>query len=203
MIRAVAIVLATFSLAPLWRETNARAASERGTRAFARRDYRQAVRAFSEAAAAAPSPASAFNLGTAQVAAGEREAGAATLARAMNDPSLRAGAFYNRGNGALAAKAYDYAIRDYREALRLRPGDLQAKRNLEIALRKQEEQRRQSQSGGGQGNNPPPPRAPQPKNPDKRGEDQNAEALLRAVQQQEQEELSRMKRSHPRERVGW
>jgi tetratricopeptide (TPR) repeat protein len=204
MTKALAIVLAAFSLTSLWRESNSRAASERGTRAYAKRDYKQAVRSFGEAAAAAPSPAAAFNLGTAQVAAGDREAGAAELARAMSDPSLRASALYNRGNGALAAKAYDHAIRDYRDALRLRPGDLQAKRNLEIALRKREEQRRQSQSGGGQGNNPqPPPRAQKPQHDEKRGEDQNAEALLRAVQQQEQEELSRMKRSRPRERVGW
>jgi len=129
----------------------------------------------------------------------------------MNDKSLRADALYNRGNSALASKAYDYAIRDYIETLKLRPGDARAKRNLEIALlRKQSMQ----QSSGGDQKNPKgsqqgqqqqnqQPRAGQKRENQPKG-DANAEALLRAVQQQEQEELSRMKKGREEQkRVGW
>src|SRR5207249_3296931 len=81
-------------------------------------------------------PQRAFNLGTAQIAAGNREQGSSTLARAMENPGLRADALFNRGNSALAANAFDYAIHDYVEALKLHPKDPGAKRNLEIALAK-------------------------------------------------------------------
>ena len=104
--------------------------------------------AFAQANAFKPTPANAFNLGTAQLANGKREEGSATLAHAMNDRALRADALYNRGNSALAANAYDYAIRDYIETLKLRPIDAKAKRNLEIALQKK--QAMQQARGGNQ-----------------------------------------------------
>ena len=128
------------------------------------------------------------------------------------DRLLRADALYNRGNSALAANSYDYAIRDYTDALRLRPSDLATKRNLEIALNRKA-QAQQSQSGqqkNPQGSSPQqqqqsnqhrPSTGSQQRQPQ---HDANAEALLCAVQQQEQEELERMKRARAaRGRVGW
>ena len=189
-----------------WRDTNAHAANARGVKAFAAKKYADAAASFEKANAVKPTPARAFNLGTAQIAANKGEAGSETLGAAMRDPSLRADALFNRGNAALEANAYDYAIRDYSDALRLRPADGAAKRNLEIALRRKAMQ--QKSGGNGQGGNamqPPQqqkskaePREEQPKS------DANAEALLRAVQQQEQEELQRMNRPARRKaHVGW
>jgi Ca-activated chloride channel family protein len=156
-------------------------------------------------------PARAFNLGTAQIAAGNREVGSSTIAKAMADPSLRADAFFNRGNSALAANAFDYAIRDFSQTLRLRPSDASAKRNLEIALRRKEAMQKQQQGGGNgaqQNHGPQPQQKPQP-SPQQGGQQQqksdpNVEGLLRSVQQQEQEELQRMhKPSRERLHVGW
>ena len=196
---------------PLLRPTNSRAAAQRGVDAYSKRDYAHAAASFAQSSALRPTPTGAFNLGTAQVANGNREEGSATLAQAMSDPAVRADALYNRGNSALAAKAYDYAIRDYVAALKLRPADAQAKRNLEIAL--QRKQAMQQSSGGSQKNpkgsqpdkQPPSPQPSQgPKKESTAKPDSNAEALLRAVQQQEQEELSRMKKAKAgRGRVGW
>ncbi len=210
----IAIVLLPFSLANLWHRatqaTSSHAANVRGVKAYATRRYAESANAFSVANAADPSPASAFNLGTSQIAAGQREQGSASLAEAMRDHSLRAAALYNRGNSALAANAFDNAIRDYTGALRLRPADAQAKRNLEIALakRQQEKQPQSGQQKSPSGSQPNPQRPPQSqsgmqkKRPN--GAEQNAEALLRAVQEQEQEELNRMKRAKAdRQRVGW
>lgn len=208
-----AALLVPLSLASLWqratRETNSHAANVRGVKAFAAKQYAKAAEAFGIANAAKGTPADAFNLGTADVAAGRHEDGAAALGKAMADPALRQGALYNRGNGALAANAYDPAIRDYTEALRLAPGDAQAKRNLEIAWLRKQQQQEQSRNGQQQGaggqqqkqqQKQPAPGAQR----NERGDDQTAEALLRAVQQQEQEELNRMKRARAqRGRVGW
>jgi tetratricopeptide (TPR) repeat protein len=157
----------------------------------------------------APSPQRAFNLGTAQIASGNREQGSSTLARAMEDLRLRADALFNRGNSALAANAFDYAIHDYVEALKLQPGDAGAKRNLEIALVKKRSMQRQS-SGSRQNQQGSSPRQ-QPRNPEQpsqdpkqRSDQENVDALLRSVQQQEQEELLRMHRAKPEKlHVGW
>ena len=191
------------------RETNSHAATARGVKQFAAKKYAEAQKSFATSSSA-PSPARSFNLGTSQIAAGNREAGSATIAKALADPSLRADALFNRGNSALAANAFDYAIRDYTDTLRLRSTDAAAKRNLEIALRRKAAM--QKQQGGGNGSQqdkgPQPQQKPQP-SPQQGGEQQpksdpNAEGLLRSVQQQEQEELARMhKPSRERLHVGW
>jgi tetratricopeptide (TPR) repeat protein len=196
----------------LTRETNSHAATARGVKQFAGKNYAEAQKSFATSTSIGPSPARAFNLGTSQIAAGNREAGSATIQKAFEDPALRPDALFNRGNSALSANAFDYAIRDYSETLRLRPSDAAAKRNLEIALRRK--QAMQQQGGGGSGaqpsKGPQPQQKPQPS--PQRGDQQqpqpkndpNADALLRSVQQQEQEELMRMHQpSREKLHVGW
>src|SRR4051812_25245446 len=96
----------------LTRETNSHAATSRGVKQFAEKKYAEAQKSFATSSAVAPTPARSFNLGTSQIAAGNREAGSSTIAKALADPALRADALFNRGNSALAANAFDYAIRD-------------------------------------------------------------------------------------------
>lgn len=203
-------VAALISAGDLLRETNSHAAAARAAKAYAKGDYAAAARSYGEAQKASPSPRNAFNAATAEIAAGQREQGAAHMDAAIADPALRADALFNRGNGALAAKALDHAIRDYSEALRADPRHAAARRNLEIALRRRQSEQEQGARGkeNQQGRSPqqqqqgqqqqqPGGRAPQqPGQPD-------LEALLRSVQQQEQEELRRMKGRAAEGRVGW
>ena len=190
-----------------WVETNSHAASARARRAYDRQQYADALEAYRRAQELDPTARGAFNLGTASIAAGKLEQGAAALEDAARDPLLRADALYNRGNSALAAKAFDAAVRDYIEALRANPAHQAAKRNLEIALARRESQRQQQ--SGGQRNQQGPPQnqqqQPQPQPGDQEGESGqiDLEALLRSVQQQESEELRRMKGSPLEGRVGW
>lgn len=188
------------------RETNSHAATARGVKQFEQKKYADAQKSFSTASSIAPTPARAFNLGTSQIAAGNREAGSSTIAKALNAPSLRADALFNRGNSALTANAFDYAIRDFTDALRIRPTDADAKRNLEIALRRK--QAMQKQQGGGSGSQkdrgPQPQPSPQQSGAQQPKNDPNVDGLLRSVQQQEQEELTRMHRpTRERLHVGW
>jgi len=205
----IAAILFAFHLAQWWHDTNSHAATQRGVKAFVQKKYAASVSAFDKANAIAPSPQRTYNLGTAQVAAGNREAGSSTLARVMRDPHFRADALYNRGTSALASKAWDSAIRDYSDVLRLRPGDGAAKRNLEIALA--QKAARQRSSGGGQqpqkGSSPQQQAQAQSRpvpSETQQNRDAADEALLRSVQQQEQEELRRMhQRGTERLHVGW
>ena len=198
-------LLLLWNLAQWLRDTNSHAAAAKGQTAYQHQKYDAAAAAYGKANAIAPTPLNAFNLGTAQIAAGKREEGASTLAKAMKGPAVRADALYNRGNSALEAKAYDYAIRDYADALRLRPGDVRAKRNLEIALARKAMQQSSSsngkQKGGGGAQQQKQPQQPQSS---AKKDEMNAENLLRAVQQQESEEQQRMRRAgRDRVRVGW
>jgi Ca-activated chloride channel family protein len=200
------------TLSGLWhratRATSSASATAQGVKAYDAKHYPAAESAFRQAYELAPSPRTAYNLGTAQVAAGRYTEGSEMLGKAMAAQALRADALYNRGNSALQAHAYDYAIRDYSEALRLRPAHLPTKRNLEIAQARKMEQE-QSDRNQKKGSQSPSPQKPQPQpSPGKQQEqkkgESDTESLLRSVQQQEQEELSRMKRARvDRTRVGW
>jgi Ca-activated chloride channel homolog len=210
--RTIAILLVTVLpfVQRLTRETNSHAATARGVKQFADKKYAEAQKSFATSSAIASSPTRSFNLGTSQIAAGNREAGSSTIAKALADPSLRADALFNRGNSALASNAFDYAIRDYSETLRLRPSDAAAKRNLEIALRRKQAMQKQQDAGNGSQQNrgpqpqPKPQPSPQPGGDQKMKNDPSVEGLLRSVQQQEQEELLRMhKPSRERLHVGW
>lgn len=204
MMRAIAIVV-LLALPAWWSDTNSYAAHARGIKAWAKQEYAAAAAAFDRARKASPSSIGAFNLGTAEIAAGQRERGSAHLEEAVRDSSLRADALFNRGNSALAAKALDHAVRDYIEALKANPAHAAAKRNLEIALRRRAaaeraasggEKSREGQSEGQQQPAASPGERRQPGEVD-------MQALLRSVQQQEQEELRRMKGRAAEGRVGW
>lgn len=210
--KTIALLLMAISpaaiLQNLWRQTNSHAAAQRGATQYSTKRYEESAKSFTQADRLSPSPPSAFNLGTAQIAAGKMTEGSATLGRAMKDPSLRADSFFNRGNSALQSKAYEYAIKDYVETLKLRPNDAGAKRNLEIALEQLQAQRKSA--AGRQGQKQPSPSNQQQNQkapsagPKEDQQQSDSEALLRSVQQQEQEELQRMKRAKGESvRVGW
>jgi Ca-activated chloride channel homolog len=201
-------LLALFALAipSWWSETNSHAANRRGMAAWERQQYATAAGSFGEVAKKLPSPRNSYSLGTAEIAAGDTKNGAAHLAEAMKDPSLRADAHFNRGNSALAAREPQRAIPDYVEALKANPTHAGAKRNLEIALAQSQAAQRKQESGDpgddGDSDQPQQPSTDESKQQEPEGE-VDLEALLRSVLQQEQEELRRMKGRSGERPVGW
>ena len=101
-----------------------------------------------------------YNAGTANLAAGRERRAAKLLEVAAREggPELAPEAFYNLGNARLATKDASGAVEAYKQALRLNPGDANAKWNLELALKEQ-----QKQGMGGQGK----PQGNRGKNPQK------------------------------------
>ena len=201
---AAAVMLVALAAPSWWRETNSHASSARGTRSFEKKKYSDAAKAFGRAQQLAPSPRNAFNLGTAEIAAGNHEQGSTHMADAIADPALRADALFNRGYSALEAKAYDHAVRDFADALRTNPNHAAAKRNLEIALSHKQNQRpvpggKPGQKGQNQQQPQPQPQGQKPG----QASQPDLETLLRSVQQQEQEELRHMKGRPAEGRVGW
>lgn len=196
---AVSLVPAGF-LSRFVRESNSEASTRRALEAMGSEFPTDAVRHFARARELAPGPFSSFNLGTAQIATGATEDGAVELERAFESEELAPEAHYNRGFGALSSEDFDAAIDEFIETLRLEPGHAAAKRNLEIALRrKQEQSTRPSEREEGQEGEQPEESPSEGDSP----EDQAGEMdrILRSVEQQEQEELSRMRRAKAGPRI--
>jgi Ca-activated chloride channel homolog len=210
---------------PLLRQSNSEKLTREGIAAFEEKRTSSAAQLFARAAEIAASSRALFNLGTALVENGEREPGAAALAKASEEGgAVAADAFFNRGNLALGSDQLDDAIEMYSESLRLEPSMADAKRNLEIALRKKEEQENQRQEEQDQdqqedegeqqpqpqpesgeeppeGEGSPPPEPGEEESP----EEMSPEEILRSIAQQEREELSRMRRekTEGQRPVGW
>ena len=118
-----------------------------------RRQYKEgnapgALEAFTKAQAARPGDARAqFNLADAFYKSGkydEAQQRYEPLARDARSP-LAAPARYNLGNTFFQKQDYAGAVRAYRDALRLTPGDADTRHNLELALRAQQQQKQQQQ----------------------------------------------------------
>lgn len=198
---------------------------ERGNRLYRQGRYTEAVEAYRAALQDGnDSPTLHYNLGTALLRLGRHDEAEQHLRAALAsvDPEQRERTLYNLGNryleeGTIAddpeqrRQLLDAAAAAYRDALRLDPGDHDAKWNLELALREQErqpppeqggqqqqQQDQQGQNDDPQGGNdqqpggPPPPGMNQDHRPDDLGDPgemtrDEAERLLGAIEQAERE----------------
>ena len=134
---------------------------ERGNRLFRAGKYEEAARAYQEVIAAGKAPAYVhYNLGTALLKLGRYAEAQQHLQLATReaDAELKQRASYNLGNRYLEAarkgdageettQLLDAAVESYKQALRLDPADMDAKWNLELALREREKQNQSPQSG--------------------------------------------------------
>ena len=145
---ALACLLAAFLPAnPLFGQEG-RAEVEEGNRLYEERRYQEARARYLEALEKAPGLAVArFNEGNALYRDGDFESSAEAYLEALDgsDPEWRSRAWYNLGNAMLERQQPDGAIEAYKEALRLAPADVDAKHNLEYALRLLRQQQRQEQ----------------------------------------------------------
>lgn len=138
----------------------ARKSARQGEKQFRAGQRESAVKAFADAAGREPNdPLWKFDLGTAR-GGGNGRADLEAAARS-DDPEVAAAASYQLGTLDLQSKDYGAAARNLRRALELRPGKPDAKRNLEIALRKAAE----APPKGGQGKPQSSPGASAPRSP--------------------------------------
>jgi Ca-activated chloride channel family protein len=162
--RAAIIVLFTFTFGTGF----AIGELERGNRYYRSGKYVEAVREYEKAITAGDdSPELRYNLGTALIQLGRYEDAERHLRLALREmrPELRQRAFYNLGSRYLeharksddqqsARQLLDGAVESYKQALRLEPQDMNAKWNLELALREKEKQSK-TPSGGADEQEPP------------------------------------------------
>jgi hypothetical protein len=151
---------------------------EDGNDAFTAGDYGAAIEDYGHARGKVDDGGLDYDLGTAELKAGEAEKDAAkkqalhaqalkdldSAAKNAKDANVRAQAAYNRGNALFADSSAEKdpkvqdeelggAIESYKDALKANPDFEDARLNLELALRhrKKEQQQQQQQQGQGQG----------------------------------------------------
>ena len=190
--------------------------SERAVRLYAAGDYARSASAFSAALREQDprEPRTLYGYGTALVAADSFASALEPLERASDersgDAELRYRALFNLGlahlerglaaQGDSAAPALDAAIESYKKVLLMRPTDMDAKWNYELALRKKQS------GGGGGGGGGGESQAPQP---DPQGQaqqetprpagglgQQRAEQLLNSAAREEREVQGKRQRSN-------
>ena len=138
---------------PLWSQAGREKVLE-GNRNYSEGDYDKALELYREALEENPdSPAIRFNLGDAQFRKEEMEDAADSFSRALQteDPGIKSRAQYNLGNSLYRQGKLQESLSAYREALKLAPGDRDAKHNLEFVLKQLQEQQQQQKNQDQQG----------------------------------------------------
>jgi len=177
-----------------------------GNRLYEQEKFDEALRMYVDAQASRPgAPQLHYNIGNVLFRKKEYDKAIEEYRRAQAspDPVLSQAATFNRGNALLMQGRPEEAIQAYVQALRARPDDTDAKRNLEIALRlldekkKQQQQQKQQEQKQDPNKNPQQPqqgagggRPPQQK---KSGEmtEEEARQVLEALQQEEKEGIKK------------
>ncbi len=127
-----------------------------GNKLFDDKNYAEAEIEYSKALQANPNSATAaYNLALALAMQAEPNDSTGIIERAdslfsyaasiTSNKQLKAMAHYNMGNMAYNNNQFDKAINDYKDALRVMPGDDDARYNLRMAQLKQQQQNQQNQ----------------------------------------------------------
>jgi tetratricopeptide (TPR) repeat protein len=154
---------------------------EKGNRDAKKGNPSEALEHYESAGKLVPaSPIPDFNRGIVHSDKGEvdQARSAFEAAQASDDPAIAADAHYNLGNLLLEQGDPGSAIEEYLRSLDLDPADPDARRNLEIAVRKQEEQQQQQQ----QQNQDP---SQKDQNQDQQDQEKNDESGEKKDQQQQ------------------
>jgi len=134
---------------------------------------------------------------------------AATLFRSLGEDAaspLAGPSRFNLGNALFQKQDYRGAVQAYRDALRLAPDDLDARRNLELALRalkeQEEQKKKQPQDEKDQKDQKKDARQPDQKQGDQQGKDKDERKKdERKSPEQRQDERFRQETGMPKERA--
>jgi len=142
--RIAAGLLLAVTAAPTPAAFAASAASlvEEGNRHLSEGRYDEALRLYTQAQIDQPdTPEIHLDIGNVFYRKGEFEKAREAYRRAFEarERSLAESARYNAGTASLAGGRLEEAVDHYREALKMNPGDADARRNLELALRRMSE----------------------------------------------------------------
>jgi Ca-activated chloride channel family protein len=129
--------------------------NKEGNRLFAQGKYEDAEKAYLDAQVNSPGkPEVLYNLGNSLIKQGKYDQGIRALRQSISkgDTEIREDSWYNTGNALFSMGDFKNSADAFIQALRLAPGDKDAKHNLELALMKLKQQE-QKQSNANQKQN--------------------------------------------------
>jgi len=124
--------------------------NNKGNEAFADQDFQGALTAYLGAQEDVPEMAEPhYNAANSHYRMEDYQQAQQEIEQALvgeeSQQALDQHSYYNLGNTFFQAQQFEPAIEAYKEALRLNPDDLQAKQNLELALRQLQQQEQEQQ----------------------------------------------------------
>jgi Ca-activated chloride channel family protein len=160
-----------------------------GNEAFENQEYDDALAAYTRAGQESPELAEPhYNAANTHYRLEDYEQALAQIEAALVAEESAVGlaqhSFFNLGNTFFQGQQFESAIEAFKEALRLNPNDLEAKQNLELALRQMQEQEQQDQ----QCENPEQPDEQQEQEQDEKQQDQQQDQQQDEQQQNEEQQ---------------
>jgi len=119
-----------------------------GDKSYQEKKYAEAQKYYDASAEKKPSFRADYNSGNSIYEQQDYKAAVEKYTRATQQRTTEANkarAFYNLGNSYFKSEALDKSVEAYKQALRLDPHDIDAKKNLTKALEKKQEQEKQKQ----------------------------------------------------------
>lgn len=167
-------------------------------------NYQEALQKYQEALVLEPDNVKIhYNMGRALYKMDKHQEAASEFQLGMlsKDKKFQSRTMYNIGNCAYRQRAWDQAIQAYTMSLILNPKDIQAKQNLELALRMKEQQ--QQSQGDSSRQDQQPQNRPKPQPQPQKGEmsRQEAQRVLQALQNRERENLKKHQERPQSEKV--
>ena len=192
---------------------SAESLDNKGNEAFAEQDYEGALTAYLQAQEDAPEVAEPhYNAANTHYRLEDYEQAQAKIEQALvgeeRQENLDQNSYYNLGNVFFHGEQFETAIEAYKEALRLNPDDLQAKQNLELALRQlqqqeqqQDQQDQQDQEQQNQGQQDQQEQQNQDQQ-DQENQDQQDQQDQQNQDQQDQQDQQNQAEGQPQEIIG-
>ena len=145
----VSLLILPLIMTPLLAKESLKDMVNRANEKYEQSDFEEAQKLLERAREEKPGdPIVNYNLGSVYHQQGDYEQASDSYMGAMTaqDTTTKAYAHYNIGNTEFRAGNYEKAVDAYKQSLRLNPGDVDAKYNLEVALKRlQEHQQKQDQ----------------------------------------------------------
>jgi len=181
----------------------------KGNGLYRREKYEDALKTYQEVQVLEPdNPDIRFNIGTALYKLNKFSEAMPEwqLSLVSKNKKTKAAATYNMGNASFKGGQLELAINFYKLSLGLNPNDMQAKQNLEFALKVKEEmekQQKQDTSKQKQQQKQQPQMQPQPKPQPQKGEmsKEESERILEALKNKEKEAQKQANRAKPKVNV--
>ncbi len=172
---------------------------KRGDQSYLKQDYNRAEENYRRALENKQEEKTKYNLGN-TVMEQNRPDEAIPLyeqaAKKQSDLTLRSRAWHNLGNAYYLKKDYQNSVNAYKEALKVKPDDLDTKKNLVLAkkqLLKQQQQERQQQKQDQQPNEDQQDQQPNPQGEDQQGQQkQQKEKMQNKTQEMSREEAEQL-----------